>query len=131
MVVPPGPPPPHFGPAIPDGDVKATFTEVDELRDEVFDYSSDLGRWALFWGSLGLVLSLLLHGPVFFIAEAVVCGAAFFAWLLSRRRTAAGMHQSVNLAWVGLLLGILALGLAFAGLIGHPLLGLGWSWQAH
>jgi hypothetical protein len=117
----------NFGPDIPPGDVEATFTEVAELHDEVLEQFSDLGRWALGWGALGVVFSLLLHGPVFFVASAVLCGAAGIAWLLSHRRFVAGTPQSRAMAWAGFVLGLLGLALAFAGLVGHPLFGLGWK----
>jgi hypothetical protein len=80
---------------------------------------------------LGLAVSLLAHGPLIFLAAMVFCGAAFIAWLLCRRRAVAGTPQSSTMAWVGLLLGLLGLALGFAGLVGHPLFGLGWSWQIH
>ena len=119
-----------YGPDMPAGDVPATFTEVDELHDEVLDQSSDLGRWALAWGLIAVVFALLLHGPVLFVGQLVLCGAAFVCWLLCRRRARAGTPQSPTLAWLGLILALAALGLGFAGLAGHPLLGWGWSWKA-
>ncbi len=127
-----GPHPPEFGPDMPPGDVPAVFSELAELRDgEVIDESGDIGPWALVWGSLGVVSSLLLHGPIIFLIEAVLCGAAFIAWLLSRRRERAGTPQANALALAGLLLGLLGLGLGVAGLVGHPPFGLGWSWTIH
>jgi hypothetical protein len=119
------------GPVVPDGNVQDSFSEVAELRDEVLDESGDLGRWALVWGSLGVVFALLLHGPVLFAVGAVICGAAVLANLLSRRRWRAGTPQSRTMAWAGLALGLLGLALGFAGLVGHPLFGWGWSWRAH
>ena len=127
-----GPHPPEFGPDIPPGDVQDTFSELAELRDdELIDASGDLGPWALLWGSLGVVSSLLLHGPIICVIQAVMCGAALIAWLLTRRRARAGTPQSATMAWAGLLAGFVGLGLGFAGLVGHPLFGWGWSWQVH
>jgi hypothetical protein len=122
-------PQPHFGPDLPPGNVQAGFSEVAGLRGAAYDVSSDLGRWALAWGSVGALVGLLLHGPVFFVAQLVLCGAAFIAWLLCGRRLQAGIPQSRGLAWAGLLLALLALGLGFAGAIGHPLVSFGVTWR--
>lgn len=118
-----------YGPDIPPGDVQATFSEADELRDEVYDTSGDLGRWALAWGVIGAAFSLFLHGPGFFVVQLILCGAAFLAWLLCRRRWHADIPQSPLLAWVGLLLALVGLGLGLAGAIGHPLIGWGVTWK--
>jgi hypothetical protein len=123
------PHPPEFGPDIPGGDVQAALSEVDELRGGVYDTSSDLGRWTLAWGLIGVLVGLLLHGPVFFVAQLVLCGAAFVAWLLCGRRFRAGIPQSRGWAWTGLLLALLGLGLGFAGAIGHPLVSFGVTWR--
>jgi hypothetical protein len=111
--------------------VQAGFSEVAGLRDAVYDASSDLGRWTLAWGLICVLVGLLLHGPGFFVAQLVLCGAAFIAWLLCGRRFRAGIPQSRGLAWAGLLLALLGLGLGLAGAIGDPLFGWGWSWQIH
>ena len=123
------PHPPEFGPDIPSGDVQAALSEVDELRGGVYDASSDLGRWALAWGLIGVLVGLLLHGPAFFAAQLVLCGAAFIAWLLCGRRYRAGTPQSRGMAWIGLLLALLSLGPGFAGAIGHPLVSFGLTWR--
>lgn len=122
-------PQPHLGPDLPPGNVQAGFSEVAGLRDAVYDASSDLGRWTLAWGLIGVLVGLLLHGPGFFVAQLVLCGAAFIAWLLCGRRFRAGIAQSRGLAWTGLLLALLGLGLGFAGAIGHPLVSFGVTWR--
>jgi len=119
----PGPHPPEFGPDIPAGDVQSSPSELAEMRDgELIDASGDVGPWALLWGSLGVAFSLVVHGPIVFLTAMMMCGAAFIAWLLCRRRSRGGTPQSGTMAWAGLLLGLLGLGLGFAGLVGHPLL---------
>ena len=122
-------PQPHLGPDLPPGNVQDGFSEVAGLRDAVYDTSSDLGRWALAWGLISVLVGLLLHGPVFFVAQLVLCGAALIAWLLCGRRLRAGIPQSRGLAWTGLLLALLGLGLGFAGAIGHPLVSFGMTWR--
>jgi hypothetical protein len=102
---------------------------VAGLRDAVYDASSDLGRWTLGWGLICVLAGLLLHGPGFFVAQLVLCGAAFIAWLLCGRRFRAGIPQSRGLAWTGLLLALLGLSLGFAGAIGHPLVSFGVTWR--
>lgn len=123
------PHPPEFGPEIPGGDVQAAFSEVDVLRDGVYDTSSDLGRWALAWGLIGMLVGMLLHGPAFFVLQLVLCGAALIAGLLCGRRYRVGIPQSRALAWIGLALALLGLGLGFAGAIGHPLVSFGVTWK--
>ena len=119
-----------YGPDMPAGDVPATFTEVDELHDEVLDQSSDLGRWALAWGLIAVVFALLLHG------RSSSSGSSYSA----ARPSSAGCSAAVarerarpsRPPWPGwaCILALAALGLGFAGLAGHPLLGWGWSWKA-
>lgn len=123
------PHPPEFGPDIPAGDVQAAFSEEDALRDGVYDTSSDLGRWALAWGVIGLLVGLLLHGPGFLPAQLFLCGAAFIAWLLCGRRYRAELPQSRSLAWIGLLFGLVGMGLGIAGAAGHPLVSFGVTWR--
>jgi hypothetical protein len=111
-------------------DVGDAFTEVAGLRDEGIDESGDLGPWVLGWGLASLIFSLLFHGPVFFVLSLLLSGAAIIARLLCGRRRRADIPQSRRMARVGLALALVGLGLACAGLVGHPLFGLGWSWQA-
>jgi len=123
------PHPPEFGPDIPGGDVQAALSDVDELRLGVYDTSSDLGRWTLLWGLICLFVGLLLHGPAFFVANLVLCGVAVFAWLLCGRRCRAAIPQSRGLAWFGLLLALIGLGLGLAGASGDPLISFGVTWR--
>jgi hypothetical protein len=116
------------GPLMHEGDVQATFSEVDGLRDQPADESVNLGPWALAWGVLGIAIALLLHGFWFFVIGVVLWALASGAWLLCRRRARAGLRQSQALAWIGLLLAQLSLVAAVAGVTGHALFGWGWSW---
>jgi hypothetical protein len=122
-------PQPHLGPDLQPGNVQAGFSEVAGLRDAVYDASSDLGRWTLGWGLICVLFGLLLHGPGFVVAQFVLCGAAGIASLLCGRRLRAGIPQSRGLAWTGLVLALLGLGVGLAGAIGHPLISFGVTWR--
>lgn len=111
-------------------DIRDPFREVAALRDEVDDTSGDLGPWVLVWGSASSVFSLLFHGSVLFVASVLLSGVGVVSYLLCSRRRRAEIPQSRGMAVAGLLLAVLGLGLAVAGLVGHPPFGLGWSWRA-
>jgi hypothetical protein len=117
-----------YGPLMYEGDVQATHSDLDELRDQPVDDSVDLGPWALGWGLGGLLVALLLHGFWFFVANVILWVLASGAWLLCRRRARAGIRQSQALAWVGLLLTQASLVVAIAGVTGHALFHWGSSW---
>lgn len=111
-------------------DIRDPFREVAALRDDAPDETGDLGPWVLGWGSASVLFSLLLHGPLFFVVSVVLSGAGVIAYLLCGRRRRAEMPQSRAMAVAGLLLALLGIGLAIAGLAGFSPFGLGWSWRA-